>query len=237
MKYLIYYEILMMLVLQIMTLKIPNKFFIPSQIVALTSHTITPLDACVYLYWYTAGCTLQAVTSSGIYLLFSVSPGSFQPVRCFLKINMGCPGHDTSCSFAIKQYKHTHPQTYIKAYALKHIYYMHPQTLIQAESHTHTRTHRLVRAQCKIRGAVNGGGQLGCCFIKVQRKCRSVSCRMQGIGSASFCLPNLKHIPAGIRQPLPPNSAFLMVRPREIFTQRLRVLIRPSGARTCPSAR
>lgn len=59
-----------MLVLQIMTLKIPNKFFIPSQIAAPTSHTITLLDACVYLYWYTAGCTLQAVTSSAIYLLF-----------------------------------------------------------------------------------------------------------------------------------------------------------------------
>lgn len=182
--------------------------------------------------------TLQAVHYRQLHQVrfiyyFSVSPGSFQPVRCFLKINMGCPGHDTSCSFAIKQYKHTHPQTYIKAYALKHIYYMHPQTLIQAESHTHTRTHRLVRAQCKIRGAVNGGGQLGCCFIKVQRKCRSVSCRMQGIGSASFCLPNLKHIPAGIRQPLPPNSAFLMVRPREIFTQRLACVDTPIR---CPNA-
>lgn len=76
-----------------------------------------------------------------------------------------------------------------QAYALKLIYNMHPQTSTEANA----QAYRVVRAQCKIRGAVNGGGQLGCCFIKVQWKCRSVSCRKQGIGSASFCLLDLKH--------------------------------------------
>lgn len=113
--------------------------------------------------------------------------------------------------------------------------------LLYAPTDTHasrgTHTHRVVRAQCKIRGAVNGGGQLGCCFIKVQRKCRSVSCRMQGIGSASFCLLNLKHIPAGIRQPLPLNSDFLMAVHGKYLLTVSHVLIRPSGGQTFPLAR
>lgn len=125
------------------------------------------------------------------------------------------------------------PRNTSQTYAHRHIYYMHPQTHIQVN----TQAHRVVRARCKIRGAVNGGGQLGCCFIKVQRKCRSVSCRMQGIGSASFCLLNLKHIPAGIRQPLPLYSQLSNGHPWEIFTHCAYVLIRPSGTQTYPLAR
>lgn len=113
-----------------------------------------------------------------------------------------------------------------------------PQTHIQAEAHTLARAHReLSERQCKIRGAVNGGGQLGCCFIKVQRKCRSVSCRMRGIGSASFCLLHLKHTPAGIRQPLPPNAGSLMVIRGKYLLSVSQVLMCPSGAQTCPPAR
>lgn len=132
----------------------------------------------------------------------------------------------------IKQYKHKHPKTYITG--------IHAQTyLLYAPTDTHgsLSTHtQVVRAQCKIRGAVNGGGQLGCCFIKVQGKCRSVSCRMQGIGSASFCLLNLKHIPAGIRQPLPLNSDFLMAVHGKYLLTVSHVLIRPSRTQTCPLA-
>lgn len=105
----------------------------------------------------------------------------------------------------LKQYKHAHPKTYITGVCTQTYLFYAP-----SDTHASRHTERVVRAWCKIRGAVNGGRQLGCCFIKVQRKCRSVSCRMQGIGSASFCLLNLKHIPAGIRQPLQPCSAFLM---------------------------
>lgn len=162
--------------------------------------------------------------------IYHLSLQYFSGCPDFLKITAACPGHDTSALSCGNI-----PRCTSQAYALKHIYWTHPQTHIEvthARAHTHTRW--VVRAGCKIRGAVNGGGQLGCCFIKVQRKCRSVSCRKQGIGSASFCLLNLKHRAAGIRQPLPLNSDFLMAVHGKYLLTVVHVLIRPSGAQTCP---
>lgn len=141
---------------------------------------------------------------------------------------------------SIKLYKLTHPETYITGIPAQ-TYLLYVPTDTHPSRGTPTLTHRAVKAQCKIRGAVNGGGQLGCCFIKVQGKCRSLSCRMQGIGSVSFCLLNStkkqkkkKNIPAGIQQPLPLNGDFVMVNHRKYLLTVSLVLLLPSGAQHFP---
>lgn len=64
-------------------------------------------------------------------------------------------------------------------------------THMQTSTHAYTHTPRVVRARGKIRGAANGDGQLGCCFIKVQKEMQ-ICVLQDAIGSASFRLPTLK---------------------------------------------